>query len=346
MLGILNLLNTVTVRLAAETLCPLGTHSLCPLDTEDLAPPPPEPPPLLSDEQLIFLSNHGHLQFRLSPSLLILYEHLAAARAAVFEQSSQIKNHDYPATDLTETGYVHVEGGKEYISFRFAMRSGSDSLELLAQRVWQETCALLHRALVDIARGMGLAYEAWDRIISGCLSMPPIREETTSTLLRTFRYVANSDTAEAHSNLELLTLCVGFGKGLQVLFHDRKIFTSAQWIDVKGPTLLIDQVLRTLSEKRLRAGLHRVTVNSADRQSIVFALRPSLRHDHIDLTLYGDEGSLSMSKLWAEIRGSRFNVNAQKNIRVEQKEHMRLKKEQGNELDSVSTDSFFDGNTG
>lgn len=37
---------------------------------------------------------------------------------------------------------------------------------------------------------------------------------------------------------------------------------------------------------------------------------------------------MSMSKLWAEIKGSRFNVNAQKQVRVEQKEQMKAKRSQ------------------
>ena len=193
---------------------------------------------------------------------------------------------------------------------------------------------------------MGLTCGAWESILDGCLSMPSSRQESTPTLLRTFNYLPNPGTAEQHPDLGLLILCVGLGKGLQVLVRVRNMFSSAQWIDVKGATLLVRQVLRTLSGNRLRTGLHRVAAHPGGRQSIVFALRPLLRHDHADLALYGGEGTLSMSELWAEIRASRFNVNTQEKSQAEQKEHMRLKRNKGNEHGSVSTSSHCSSSTG
>ncbi len=235
-----------------------------------------------------------------------------------------------PAANLTETGYTNIEGEKEYISFHHAIRPDPDPLEKLARQVWQQTSALLYRVLADLAHAMGLTFGAWDSILDGCFSMPPSSEEATPTLLRTFKYIPDSGTAEKHTDLGLLTLCVGLGRGLQVLVQGSDGSTSAQWIDVEGPTLIVGQVLRTMSGNRLRAGLHRVVANPAGRQSIVFALRPSLKHDQTNLALFGGEGTLSMKALWAEIRSSRFNVNAQKQIRAEQKEHMRAKRSLGN----------------
>ena len=301
------------------------------METPDFLPPPSYPPPLLTDEQLIFLSQQGHLQFQLPPSLRVLYGQLATASASFFKQPLHVKVQDYPIADLTEKGYTCIEGEKEYISFRYTTRPDSDYLEQLARQVWQQTSILLYRVLVDLTRALGLAYGVWDTVLDGSLSMPLSRETATPTLLRTFRYFPDSGTAEKHTDLGLLTLCFGYGRGLQVLLLGNDGPESAQWVDVQGPTILVGQVLRTLSRNRLRAGLHRVVGNPAGRQSIVFALRPSLRHDQTDLAEFGGEGTLSMSELWADIRGSRFNVNAQKQIRAEQKEHMRAKRLNGSE---------------
>ena len=311
------------------------------MEVPDFTPPPPQPPPLLTDEQLVFLAQQGHLQLQLPPSLLVLYERLAAASAAFFKQASHIKVQDYPVADLTEKGYSWIEGEKEYITFRYATRPNSDKLEQLARQVWQQTSTLLYRVLEDLAREMGLAYGVWDSILDGCFSMPSSREEATPTLLRTFQYFPNSGTAEKHTDLGLLTLCVGLGKGLQVLLKGPDDPASAEWVDVQGPTILVGQVLRTLSGNRLRAGLHRVVGNPYGRQSIVFALRPSLKYDQTNLAAFGGEGFLSMSELWNKIRGSRFNVNAQKHIRAEQKDCMLAKRghepKNGGSLAAAST---------
>lgn len=296
------------------------------MEAPDFAPPPLHPPPLLTDKQLFLLAQHGHLQFQLSPSLYVLYEQLSAASASFFRQPTHRKIQEYPAADRSGTGYTNIEDEKEYITFHHATRPDPHLLEQLTGQVWQQTSTLLYRVLADLARAMGLAYEPWDSVLDGCLSMPPSSDESTPTQLRTFNYSPNSGIAEAHTDLGLLTLCVGFGKGLQVHNQGSRFPKAAQWIDVEGPTLLVGQVLRTMTGNRVRAGLHRVVGNPAGRQSIVFALRPSLRHDHTDLALFGGEGTLNMSELWAKIRSSRYSVNAQKKVRAEQKEHMRPKK--------------------
>ncbi len=296
------------------------------MEAPDFAPPPLHPPPLLTDKQLFLLTRQGHLHLQLSPSLRVLYEQLSAASASFFGQPTHVKIQEYPAANPSETGYTNIGGEKEYITFHQATRPDHHPLEQLTGQVWQQTSTLLYRVLADLARAMGLAYGSWDSVLDGCLSMPPSRDEATPTQLRTFNYSPNSGTAEAHTDLGLLTLCVGFGKGLQVLNQDSYFPKSAQWIDVEGPTLFVGQVLRTMTGNRLRAGLHRVVGNPAGRQSIVFALRPSLRHDHTDLALFGGEGTLNMSELWAEIRSSRYSVNARKKVRAEQKEHVRAKK--------------------
>lgn len=221
------------------------------METLDSAPPP-HTPPLLTDEQITVLAHQGHLEFRLPHSLLVLYERFVTASARFFEQPSDVKTEEYPAADFSTIGYVHVKDEKEYISFHHATRPEYDQVEHLARQVWQQTATLLHRALEDLARGMGLPYGAWDMVLDGCLCMPSSSEEATPTLLRSFHYFPNPGMAEKHSDLGLLTLCFGLGNGLQVLARGEDGPKSLRWMHVEGPTLLIGQILRTMSGNRLR----------------------------------------------------------------------------------------------
>ena len=79
-----------------------------------------------------------------------------------------------------------------------------------------------------------------------------------------------------------------------------------------------------LSSGRFNAGDHRVVGNPEGRDSLVFALRPSLRHQ-IDLTAFGGQGTVSMQDLWDRITSGKVNVNAHKHIR-EQKWEERKKR--------------------
>lgn len=64
--------------------------------------------------------------------------------------------------------------------------------------------------------------------------------------------------------------------------------------------------------------------NPAGRSSAVFALRSSTKHQ-ADLALFGGEGSVHMSELWSKIKGFTYNVNAQREIRDQQKAHLKAK---------------------
>ena len=289
--------------------------------------PPSHPPPLLTDEQILFLARQGHLPLQLPSPLGDLYSQLVMASKAFFEQPTIMKTQDYPSSQAgLETGYTFLEGEKEYLTLRHACRPNLDEMQILIAQVWSKTAAILHRVLADLALAMNFAPEAWDPILDGSLSMPASAKDATTTILRIFHYFSASGiVSEEHTDLGLLTLCVGSEPGLQVLLRDERNGPS-RWVDVEGPTLLIGQVLRALSENRVRAGVHRVVGNPTGRNSIVFALRPSLRHDILDLASFGGKGTLGMSQFWNDIKSSRFNVNAHKEEREEQKKALEKKK--------------------
>ena len=275
-------------------------------------PPPPHPPPILTDPQLLTLAHQGHLSITLPPSLAISYAELSTAASTFFDQPSAIKKSAYPASQGTELGYNHIDGEKEYISLRCVAVPGTH-LDQLSKKVWQQTAALLHRILGDLSNALNIDQDAWAPIVNECLSMPIDLHESLPTLLRIFRYFPESGEAARHTDLGLLTLCVGSDRGLQVLDTSRK-----QWVDAEGPTILIGQTLRALAQNRLRAGVHRVVGNAKGRSSIVFAFRASTRHE-IDLAVFGGEGTVYMSEMWKRIRASNWNVNAPQDVRERQK---------------------------
>lgn len=299
--------------------------------------PPSHPPPLLTDEQILFLARQGHLPLQLPPLIADLYNQLIVVSKAFFEQSTSMKSQDYPSSQAgLETGYTFLEGEKEYLTLRHSCRPKLDEMQTLIAEVWSKTAAILHRALADLAFAMNFAPEAWDPILDGSLSMPSSTKDATTTMLRIFHYFSASGiVSEEHTDLGLLTLCVGSEPGLQVLLRDERDGPT-RWVDVEGPTLLVGQVLRTLSENRMRAGVHRVVGNPAGRNSIVFALRPSLRNDKLDLTSFGGKGTLGMNQFWNDIKGSRFNVNAQKEERDEQKKALEKKKKALNGSEDIA----------
>ncbi|KAI9808408.1 MAG: hypothetical protein M1827_007467 [Pycnora praestabilis] len=290
--------------------------------------PPSNPPPLLTDSQVLAFAQQGHLPVQLSPLLTNLYNALSVDSATFFDQPLDTKIARYPAADRTELGYNSVEDEKEYLSLRCRTSVDPDPIETVAAEVWQATAAMLHRVLGDLARAMDITHEAWDPMLDGCLSMPPSAKESTPTLLRIFRYLPDSGTADKHTDTGLLTLCVGTGRGLQVLQttgDDR----NGQWLDAEGPTLLAGKALQVLSGNRVRAGVHRVVGNPAGRSSAVFPLRPSLRNKEIDLALFGGQGTLNVPEMWSKIKSSRYNVNAAKGVREEQKQSLMSKGEDG-----------------
>lgn len=205
------------------------------------------------------------------------------------------------------------------MTLRSTVHPESD-LEIRAAKVWQDTAAMLQRIMVDLARALDGPADIWDSLLDGCLTLPEKQEDITPSLLRLFRYFPGSGFAAQHVDLGFLTLCVGDGRGLQVLNRLKN-----EWIDAPGPTILVGETLRVLTCGMVQAGEHRVVENPNGRSSIVFALRPSLRND-IDLGNFGGEGVVPSRLFWDRIYNSKYNINATKEIRERQRKNLAAKR--------------------
>ena len=285
--------------------------------------PPPGPPPLLSDAQIVSLATQGHLLLPLSPELTAEYENLFKAASDFFAQPDGTKSMLYPNSSGVEVGYTNVLKEKEYLTLRNASRPETD-LEKLVAQLWRDTAALLQRVMADLARGLALPMpgQIWNPLLDGCLDLPNSEKEATPTILRMFQYAANSGLADQHTDIGLLTLCVTRGSGLQVLTKEK---TEWVWRDVVGPTLLIGTALKALVGNRVRAGFHRVVANPEGRSSAIFALRPSLRHQ-FDLEAFGGGVKVGVLEFWENIKSSRYNINAPIDMREQQKQNLEKQK--------------------
>ena len=278
--------------------------------------PPTEPPPLLSEEQLLHLLQNGWLFVPIADSLQNQISDLSKEVGHFFDRPEEEKKRLYPASQGTEVGFYPVAGEKEYITFRHHVGAVPE-LEKQVAHVWAAVASLLHRILCDIARSSDISTSAWDQFLQDSLELPKNSEslDTTTTLLRLFRYYPSGGFAAQHVDIGLLTLCVGNGKGLQVLDCSQQ---PPQWIDAEGPTILVGEMVKVLSEGMIRAGAHQVQPNDMGRTSTVFTLRPSLKGT-VDLSMYGFEGELETKQLWTAIKESKVNINATKEIREQMK---------------------------
>jgi isopenicillin N synthase-like dioxygenase len=295
--------------------------------------PPPGPPPLLSEDQMIQLARQGWLIYNLPEDLAETVTELFTLSTNFFKLQNDEKVKLYPAKSRTEFGYYPVPGEKEYITFRCRVHTASEShpktfsqpeeLEDTTARAWQQCGLLLFRILCDIARWSHLDLSVWNSILDGTLTMPESEEQATYTLLRLFRYLPTTGVAEFHTDLGLLTICIGDRSGLEVLDRTATTEDTPIWISPPGnartATILVGQTLRALSEDVFNAGVHRVVGNSEGRKSAVFALRHSTRHD-VDFSLFGGEGRVKATEFWRFIKVGKVNVNTIK----EQREAQRL----------------------
>ncbi|KAI4098422.1 MAG: hypothetical protein L6R37_006504 [Teloschistes peruensis] len=290
--------------------------------------PPIHPPPLLDSLKVHRLAETGSLVVDLPSALTDSVNELLTLDRAFFAEKSGFKRKEFPAAEGTELGYYHVADEKEYLTFRHQNTNASkvsQSLSIASARFWSLAAALLHRILCDLSASLNIPLESWDNLLDGCLSMPASRSETTPTLLRLFNYFPGAGSAERHTDTGLLTICIGTAPGLQV-WEPSAAPPNGNWIDVGSQaTILIGKTLHWLSARRLRAGLHRVVPNDEGRQSIVFALRPSLRHPITDLRPFGEPRTVDMRVIWKEIKGSLFSVNATTKIREAQKERLKAR---------------------
>ncbi|KAI4177498.1 MAG: hypothetical protein LQ343_000479 [Gyalolechia ehrenbergii] len=288
--------------------------------------PPPNPPPLLNEDQVNQLAQSGFLPLDIPASLAFASEDLFELSGNFFAEPLASKETQYPQAEATELGYYHIPQEKEYLTFRH--RTSLNSLNYSTSKFWSLASSFLHRILCDLSIAFSVPLLAWDPLLDGCLSIPSSRRAATPTLLRLFNYFPNSGAAESHTDIGLMTLCIGTAPGLQVSSRASPSAASldGQWLDVSTkPAVLVGKTLQWLSGGRLKAGLHRVVANPEGRQSIVFALRPSLRTRYFDLAPFGESSVVDLVGVWQEIRGSVFNVNAQTRIRTAQKEWMRAK---------------------
>lgn len=295
--------------------------------------PPPHPPSLLNEDQVLQLAQTGSLPLDLPSPLTSAVEKLLKLDRDFFTLPTSIKETQYPSAEGTELGYYHIPEEKEYLTYRHLPSASSPaSLDLAASRFWTLAASFLYRVLSDLSLALDVPLPAWDPLLDGCLSIPASRHETTPTLLRLFNYFPASGAAESHTDTGLLTLCIGTAPGLEVWspssipasFSEISRSQNGGWISLHPqPVILIGKTLQWLSNGRLPAGPHRVVASPQGRQSIVFALRPSLRRRYFDLNPFGEPSVVDLVGIWSQIRGSVFNVNAQKGIRDEQKERMR-----------------------
>ncbi|EXJ58206.1 hypothetical protein A1O7_05631 [Cladophialophora yegresii CBS 114405] len=310
-------------------------------DTTDFAdhvPPPPGPPPLLSEPQMLQLAQQGWLSLPLPAQTAGTLAELMATSAAFFDQQDHVKARAYPSSKAgTEFGYYKVEKEKEYVSGNVAPLH--HSLGDTAARAWQERALLLFRILCDLTRWChfdtlpppsSLWSSVWNDILDGTLKMPASEDQMTYTLLRLFRYVPATGVAETHIDLGLLTLCVGDREGLEVLDRQHSTNERPVWINLNAAgaveaagearvaTILVGQTLRALSQRTFNAGIHRVVGNAEGRHSVVFALRHSSRHD-VDLGLFGGKGRVRASELYRFIEVGKVNINTVKKRRDAQR---------------------------
>ncbi|KAI4274369.1 MAG: hypothetical protein LQ337_004002 [Flavoplaca oasis] len=295
--------------------------------------PPHHPPPILDRNQVLHLAQTGSLPLKPPSNLQDGLHDLLQRSQEFFKQSTSSKETQFPTAQGTELGYYHVENEKEYLTFRHQYNGDStNALSTAASSFWNNAASFLYRILCDLSTALDIPLPVWDPLLDGCLCMPHSTFETTPTLLRLFDYFPGVGAAEKHTDTGFLTLCIGTAPGLQVWNPSgfAPTLSSGAWFDVgTQPIVLVGKTLQWLSAGRVKAGLHRVVPNVGGRQSVVFALRPSLRHPTLNLEPFGEPSVVDLVAVWDGIRGSVFNVNAQTKIKDEQKRKLEAK--QGNE---------------
>lgn len=284
--------------------------------------PPPRPPPLLSNQDLVSLIEQGYVSLTLPTRLADLYKTLFSTADDFFLLPSDVKLACFPSdVRNTQQGYYDVPEEKQYLTLRHEANQaqapqGLDHLLPLVSETWYESAKLLHRVLNDVGAHFGIPSCAWDPITQDCLSLPKSNSTATPSFMRLFKYLPDTGIATPHKDLGLLTLCVGAGQGLQVHGYEDHVSHNKVWKDATEVTVLAGDVLHILSSGRIASGFHRVVGNSNGRKSAIFALRVNPRAT-IDMSLFGGEGQVACKDFWAGIQKGRLNVNARKELREE-----------------------------
>jgi len=286
--------------------------------------PPPGPPPLLTFEQIQHLAVQGWLAVDLPADFQQGLYDVSRAASNFFDQSLNEKGAQYPSSRGTECGFYHVPDEKEYVTLRHHVHPESP-MEGCARKVWSDAAHFLHRILCDLSRAGDYGVQVWDHLLDGSYDVPQDASDMSdiTTLMRLFRYYPTEGIASEHVDIGLLTLGVGDGHGLQMLDRSK---STLEWVDAEGPVVLIGDMARALLNDRVRAGLHRVVGNPSGRSSVVYALRPNIRHP-TDLATFGGEGVVDTREYFQRIKGRKYNVNARKDIRERQRQVQRKHKE-------------------
>jgi isopenicillin N synthase-like dioxygenase len=313
-------------------------------ETLDDVPPPPEPPPILSSAQLEHLISYGYVTVSLPTHLDEAIRTLFKDAHSFFALEEDVKVKAFPARTgvrSTDSGYVHVPGEKEYVTFRFLVSEHDSNdegagIKTSVAQTWNDAARFLLRVLSDVGIGLDIPPYAWDHIVWDSLNMPRRREEAAPSLLRVFRYEPQGGVADPHRDVGLLTLSVSHGPGLQVWHRRRSTPRQTdgteggdtysqdateerpEWRDAGEMSIMIGDTLRILSGNRLCAAHHRVVATETGRSSIVFTLRPSIR-DIVDLSQFGGEGVVDGRLLWRAIANNRVNINAPMEVRQQQR---------------------------
>ena len=302
--------------------------------------PPQGPPPFLSEEQLLDLARQGWLEIALPESMTAAIPGLFRDSDSFFANPTLVKKELFPQKQMTEYGYYKVEDEKEYVTFRCRTSTNSTrrdhdsgeggasavNLEASTATIWSEAGKILHRILCDIARASELDPDVWDAVLQDTLEMPASEQGMSYTLMRIFHYLPATGKADVHTDLGLLTLCIGDRRGLQVCDRVKSSDDELQWIDASEGTnraiVLVGQTLKMLSNGALSAGVHRVNGNPLGRRSIVYALRHSSRNQ-IDMARFGGEGCIRPEELYNVMGVGKVNINAMRHTRNKQREMLQ-----------------------
>lgn len=284
--------------------------------------PPSGPPPYLSPTALHTLLRQGWLPLTpatLPTPLLTSTTSLFNTLPTYFDLPTLDKTTLYPAKRGTEWGHYTIPSEKQFLTLRCTVHPSTE-LETHAASVWSSAASLLHRILCDIVRADGVGADIWDDLLDGTLTLPRDEEAVSGTLLRMFQYEPEGGFASEHTDLGLLTLCMGDKPGLECLDMEASVSQGEMvWRGVDGPVVLVGQTVRGLSEGRINAGVHRVRATREGRMSAVFALRHGWKKE-VDLRRFGGEGVVEPRRLYEEMKIGVLNINAKGEVRKKQLE--------------------------
>ncbi|KAF2873692.1 hypothetical protein BDV95DRAFT_471004, partial [Massariosphaeria phaeospora] len=243
----------------------------------------------------------------------------------------------------SEEGWSKIRGEKEFITLR-TLSYTPDVLKAPAKRYWDLMGAYLDSSLERISSTLGLPrgeHEGLRQFVGPCKTMGENEEDKTATMLRLFRYESWEEkvVAEPHADLGLLSVVVGNVAGLEV-WDGTKHFGIERTYKTPCATLLAGRQLQRFSNFRYPAGPHRVVSYgnpgaSLDetpkyRFSIVFVLRAHVRvlvdSDSLETLITGKWAEplkgVTAGEMYAKIRSSHFNINAEMKERDDQKKRL------------------------